>query len=234
MDRLTELGLKYNTDKAFFHLFTSFYNTYFEKYTEKPIRILELGIFKGGSLKMLGEYFKHSTIYGIDINHDSVNKYYGDNIITYHCSQIDSDKLHTLFKNMKFDIIIDDGSHVTSHQQKSLGMLFPFLHEDGIYVCEDLHTSYVHCYVDTSVSTLQVFENFKKTGVIQIEVIDSEQNKYLNKHIGEIIIYNRTQNALKCYKCNLPNASRGDRCACGVDLSPNDKSITSVITRSQV
>lgn len=232
MDRLTELGLKYNTDKAFFHLFTSFYNTYFEKYLDKPIRILELGIFKGGSLKMLGEYFKHSTIYGIDINDDSVNKCYGDNIITYHCSQVDSDKLNTLFKNMKFDIIIDDGSHITSHQQKSLGFLFPFLHEDGIYICEDLHTSYIPCYIDTAVSTMQVFERFNKTGYIQIDIIDSEQNKYLNEHIGEIIIYNRTQNALKCYGCNLPNSSSAERCMCGVDLSPNDKSITSVITRS--
>ncbi len=40
------------------------------------------------------------------------------------------------------DIVLDDGSHVGSHQRTSFETLFPLLNEGGIYLIEDLHTSY--------------------------------------------------------------------------------------------
>ena len=45
-------------------------------------------------------------------------------IKTFLCSQIDNNKMNQLFDNIKFDIIIDDGSHITLHQLKSLGYLY--------------------------------------------------------------------------------------------------------------
>ncbi len=41
--------------------------------------------------------------------------------------------------DLKFDIIIDDGSHADSDQWKSLGNFFPYLKEGGIYVIEDIN-----------------------------------------------------------------------------------------------
>jgi len=40
-------------------------------------------------------------------------------------------------------IIIDDGSHVSEHVITSFHTLFPYLANNGIYVVEDLHTSYL-------------------------------------------------------------------------------------------
>ncbi|MBB2961481.1 hypothetical protein [Methylobacterium sp. R2-1] len=39
------------------------------------------------------------------------------------------------------DSVLDDSSHVASHQRVTVETLFPLLAEDGLYVAEDLHTS---------------------------------------------------------------------------------------------
>ena len=72
MKPLTEIGLKHQTDKAYFHLFTEFYNDYFERFLGRPIQILEIGIAGGNSLTMLQEFFPEATIHAIDINETSV------------------------------------------------------------------------------------------------------------------------------------------------------------------
>ena len=126
-------------------------------------------------------------------------------------------------------IIIDDGSHITSHQQKSLGYLFPLLNTNGIYICEDLHTSYVQSYIDTSSTTLELLEKYKKTKILECDIISSERLKYINANIVDIILYERNVNAPKCYKCNTIN-NNDDECRnCSTNLSPQDKSITSIL-----
>lgn len=226
---LTEIGIKYQTDKAYFHLFTEFYNDYFEKYIDLPIHILEIGILSGASILMWKEYFPKATIYAIDTNIDSVNLSLGDNVHTYLCSQNDFNKLESLFNGIKFDIIIDDGSHLCSHQQESLGFLFPFLNPTGIYVCEDLHTSFRELYVDTRKKTLEMLEQFPISNTITSSIMTQTQIVYLNENIKEIEIYYRTENALMCYSCKTPNDNYTHCVNCNTLLSPLDKSITSVI-----
>ena len=40
------------------------------------------------------------------------------------------------------DVVLDDGSHMASHQLTSFQVLFPLLNEGGVYICEDLHAAY--------------------------------------------------------------------------------------------
>jgi hypothetical protein len=40
------------------------------------------------------------------------------------------------------DIVIDDGSHVASHQRISFDCLYPLLSNNGVYLCEDLQAAY--------------------------------------------------------------------------------------------
>ena len=95
--KLTEIGLRTKTDKAYFHLFTEFYNDYFETFLGRPINILEIGIAEGGSILMMREFFPNATIYAIDINQKSVNLELGENIHKYLCSQDDFVTLSNLF-----------------------------------------------------------------------------------------------------------------------------------------
>jgi len=55
-------------------------------------------------------------------------------------SQADPEFLASVVAEM--DIVIDDGSHVASHQLASFKALFPALSFGGVYICEDLHTAY--------------------------------------------------------------------------------------------
>lgn len=227
---LTHIGFRNNTDKSYYHLFTEFYNDYFYKFKTSKINILEIGIYQGSSLKLLEEYFPNATIYAIDINKEYVNKKYGEQIKTYHCSQDNFEEIDRIFKEIKFDIIIDDGSHQTIHQHKSLGHMFSYLNKNGIYICEDLHTSYNKNYCNTNISTLNMLEKFNTEYMIKSDYISKDQLKYLNDNIKQIEIYKRDKNALKCYKCGKINFDNKEICECKSILGyKTNPSITSVI-----
>jgi spermidine synthase len=230
MKELTTLGVKYMTDKAYFHSFTEFYNDPFSKYQDKEVNILEIGIATGASLRMLSDFFPKANIYAIDINPNVTNLFYGDRIKTYLCNQIDFSTFDTLFKNIKFDIIIEDGSHLTSHQQKCLGHLFPYVNDGGIYICEDLHTSFRRDFVDTTQHTVELFQDYNIKGEFQCNLLTSTQMTYLNNSIKELVFFTRNTNAYQCWKCKKVNTLNVGKCECGTTLDPvGDLSITSII-----
>jgi hypothetical protein len=56
-------------------------------------------------------------------------------------------------ENVKFDLIIDDGSHYCSQQQESFAWLWPKLRKGGFYIMEDLHTSFLPEFDDAMLTT---------------------------------------------------------------------------------
>jgi hypothetical protein len=93
---------------------------------------------------MWAEYFWNGQIYGVDSSAESkvaaggrIKVFTGDLSIdeTY-------PELVEWFQGEKFDIIIDDASHLGGQQRKSFERLFPCLASGGFYVIEDLGTSY--------------------------------------------------------------------------------------------
>jgi hypothetical protein len=123
------------------------YEKYFSKYRNKSPRILEIGVFDGGSLQMWKNYFGEGTlIVGCDIDRRCL-QYAGDNVHIFIADQNnknDIDTLISIYKN--FDIIIDDGSHINSHVVNCFNWLFPILNENGTYFIEDTHTAYSSYY----------------------------------------------------------------------------------------
>lgn len=126
------------------------WNHYFEIYDrhlnhlrDKKINILEIGISHGGSLQMWEYYFKgNATIYAIDINTEC-KKLESDNIKIFIGSQEDEVFLQNLKGEIPLiDVLIDDGGHTMRQQINTFKYLFSHVAEDGIYICEDLHTSY--------------------------------------------------------------------------------------------
>ncbi len=146
-ESLTELAKKYPTDKCGSHAYTSHYHAFFKHLRETPIRLLEIGVggdgpnVGGGSLRMWKEYFPYGQIVSIDIIDKSALE--EERIQIYQGDQTDGAFLGEVNrKSGPFDIIIDDGSHINAHIIKSFEALFPKLKHDGIYVVEDLQTSY--------------------------------------------------------------------------------------------
>jgi len=120
------------------------YDFHFGPLQGKPIRLLEIGILNGGSLWMWKRYFNKGIIIGIDYDERCSKWDAADQAVyVYIGDQCDGDFLQTVnHLHGPFDIIIDDGSHKMHDQQYTLTALFSTMADGGIYVIEDLHTSF--------------------------------------------------------------------------------------------
>lgn len=119
------------------------YDRHFKKFREKEISILEIGVSHGGSLQMWKNYFgEKAKIYGVDINPHCKNLE-EENIEIFIGSQSDRKFLRELKKKIPaIDILIDDGGHTMKQQIVTFEELFGHIKPNGVYLCEDLHTSY--------------------------------------------------------------------------------------------
>ena len=119
------------------------YERHFNRFRDKEIVILEIGVSQGGSLLMWKEYFgDKAKIYGIDID-PKCKEVEEKNIEVLIGSQSDRKFLKQVVKEIpKIDILIDDGGHGMKQQIVSFEELFNHVKVDGVYLCEDLHTSY--------------------------------------------------------------------------------------------
>jgi hypothetical protein len=125
------------------HHYFDIYNNHFHRYRDQPVTILEIGVYHGGSLQMWKDYFgTQAKIYGLDIDprckeleEDQIEIFIGD--------QANRDFLKELTNKIgPIDIVIDDGGHTMVQQITTFEELFPSISERGIYLVEDLHTSY--------------------------------------------------------------------------------------------
>lgn len=117
----------------------------FEPYRERKVNLLEIGVQNGGSLEVWAEAFKSArNIIGCDVNAKCRDLEYADPRISVVVGDINSDETREIILNKAscLDIIIDDGSHVSDDTIISFVKYFQYLANDGIYVIEDLHTSY--------------------------------------------------------------------------------------------
>ena len=121
----------------------SHYERHFGRYRGDGIKMLEIGVFLGGSLELWRKYFgPKAIIYGIDVNPACADRVSLPNQVRIG-SQDDPEFLRSVFAEMGgLDIVLDDGSHVGRHQSASFDTLFPLLRDGGLYAIEDLHTSY--------------------------------------------------------------------------------------------
>lgn len=177
---LQEIGLTYKTDKATYHKFLDFYDSKFNNLRKEKIKLLEIGFLSGNSIKTWLDYFENAEIYCIDII--DVN-FQHERFHFTKISQADNN-LTRLYQDDFFDIIIDDGSHMTSHQLKSLEILWSKLKNSGFYVIEDLHTSFRQEYIDTKITPYQILTKSETlpslSGIIKemknIEIFRKDEN----------------------------------------------------------
>jgi hypothetical protein len=155
--RLTELANRFGTDKGTVslagHGYTLVYEILFDPLREGPIRLLEIGLCAGGpevggdpgrqvldapSVRMWHEYFPRGRIYGLDIS--DFSRFESDWFEFMRADCGDPGQLEEIAgRGIVFDIIIDDGSHASFHQQLTLCKMFPCLRSGGIYAIEDLN-----------------------------------------------------------------------------------------------
>ena len=118
------------------------YERLFEPIRHKPIKLLEIGVYKGDSLRLWKEYFGLGEIYGLDIDPES-KQHEHNRIHVFIGDQSDPNTLEAIAKECpRFDVIIDDGSHVLNYILASFRYLWPTISPGGFYAIEDLSLSY--------------------------------------------------------------------------------------------
>jgi hypothetical protein len=152
------IGWRFATDKAT-HGYLEHYARHFQRFRQQPINILEIGIGTygpqggGASLRMWQRYFSRARIHGLDIV--DKRKHAGGRVSVHQGDQSDKPFLVDLARRIgPLQIIIDDGSHVNEHVLASFEALFPLLEVGGVYVIEDMQTSYLRSMGGSSTDLL--------------------------------------------------------------------------------
>jgi len=121
------------------------YDRHFARFRGTDVHVVEIGVADGGSLQIWRRYFgDQARICGVDIN-PHCKELEDENTPIFIGDQSDKNFLQSLKTAMpRIDILIDDGGHFFDQQINTFEILFPHLSSNGVYVCEDLHTSYWH------------------------------------------------------------------------------------------
>lgn len=132
---------KYDSDKC--EAFIGDYLPIIAPLRDEPITLLELGVFRGGSLKYWADYFTHpqSKIIGIDLVLPDTD--FPSNVLVYQCDQKDVDKLEQIAEEHgPFQIVIDDASHQRKETETSFRTLLRHVSVSGHYIIEDWAVGY--------------------------------------------------------------------------------------------
>jgi cephalosporin hydroxylase len=140
---LCRIAARHDTDKGVD--FTSVYHSLLSHVREAPLRLLEIGLYNGGSLRMWREYLPNATLHGIDVDRRTLAyelEIPGTKVRLV--DQADARALRAFVDELggSYDVIVDDGGHTMEQQIVSFEVLFPHVVSGGIYVIEDLGTSY--------------------------------------------------------------------------------------------
>lgn len=160
-DALDSLGLRFGTDKASAtHDYLRFYEFFLAPLREHEFTLLELGVGPphnmGKSLLMWHEYFPKAMIVGVDNRPETRSVEEGRiSIEIGNLARVDF--ISYLASTYRPAVVIDDASHLWAHQVLALENLFWALLPGGIYILEDINTSFgdlaarygVGQYVDT-------------------------------------------------------------------------------------
>lgn len=119
------------------------YDRHFSRFRKQPVVILEFGVSHGGSLEMWRNYFgKKAHIYGVDIDH-RCEKFNDKSTTILIGDQEDRMFLKSVREKIgPIDIVIEDGGHTMGQQIATFEEIYPAVNQDGVFLIEDLHTSY--------------------------------------------------------------------------------------------
>ena len=202
-----------DSDKVSHHGYHRFYPWFLNHLRGQNVNFLEIGIDKTESLRLWKGYFNNVNLHGIDID----EKEFNDTEVTLH--KIDQSNSLELDKfvatvGIKFDVILDDGSHVPEHQILTINKLWDLVKPGGIYIIEDIETSY---WKKSKIYGYRF--NARRQGIMHefsklIHVINSEfsksknQNSLIKKFGQEVEMLTFAQNCIIIVKKDYQNFSQ--------------------------
>ncbi len=111
--------------------------------SKRPVRLLEIGVQNGGSLELWLKYLPEgSEIVGVDVDPKVGSLTFEGAVSAFVVDATDSSKLKDALGDRQFDVIIDDGSHISSDVIATFRLLVDRLAPGGKHIIEDMHASY--------------------------------------------------------------------------------------------
>jgi len=150
--------LSYQGDYTNGHTYSVIYDRLFYQFKSKPINFLEIGLNFGGNIAIALDYFDNIKHYGIDIANylkpEISTKLQDPNLFTFYQGSFDDERVINEVSKRKYDIILEDGSHLLEHQTKSIDIYLPMLNDGGIMIIEDIseveHLNTIYSHIDTN------------------------------------------------------------------------------------
>lgn len=201
---LTRIANRYSSDKGNLHYNRHFYTRVYEHYLrdmrESAFTLFEIGLLRhdvqarnpdgpfteAPSLKMWEEYFPNAEIHGFDIqDFSSVG---GGRITFTQGDQSDRSAIMAAMTKVQYplNVVIDDGSHASHHQQIALSALFRELAPGGLYFIEDLHYQPAHLERTDGEKTLDVLRNLAAGKPVPGGFLTESDLVYLRENIASI------------------------------------------------
>jgi len=124
-------------DKNGDHSYGPVYETLLAPYRQAG-SILEIGLGWGLSLAVWAEYFgPEAQIFGVDKQIRFPRRRFDSRVHIFKADAT-TPAVATLLAPFRFDVVIDDGSHVEAEQKATFNLLKSQVKRGGIYVIEDL------------------------------------------------------------------------------------------------
>jgi hypothetical protein len=141
---LTEISMLTKTDKNTVHSYLNLYEELLSNKRNTATHILEVGIHNdAGSIELWDRYFTNAQVYGVDIKsyNEIINDYVKNSskiTLLTSVNAYNNDFVNSSLKDIKFDFILDDGSHNLVDMIKFIELYLPLVKDDGILIIEDV------------------------------------------------------------------------------------------------
>tara|TARA_Y100000816_G_C25972271_1_gene507406 strand:- start:52 stop:900 length:849 start_codon:yes stop_codon:yes gene_type:complete len=179
------------------HGYAKIYEKYLKEHKEKNLNIIELGSFYGNASAAFFFYFKNSQIYSADINPDMYlyRSKRLKNFFTDTSSRVSIEK-NISKRNIQFDLIIEDASHMLKDQVISLFILFKNLKSGGFFIVEEID-------FPEKREDMRVDQEFPDLKTILKKIINKENfhSKYINENEKKYFLENF--DTIKFYTGNI-------------------------------
>jgi hypothetical protein len=119
------------------------YERHLARFRNTRFRLVEFGVSQGGSLDLWERYFgPGAELIGVDID-PACRRFERANLRIHVCDQGDPEAMRRLAERIgEVDVVIDDGGHTMQQQTTTFELFYPRVRDRGVFICEDVHTSY--------------------------------------------------------------------------------------------
>lgn len=160
------------------HRYTELYNMLFQPLRKRRLNVVLIGLDNGvgvsdpdaaaeiaaATASMWLEYFPNAQFSVLD---RAAKPPFDDTRLSYHHTDLEDPATLGNVLDKAPDIVLDDATHASHHQQNAIRALFPRLVSGGLYLTADLRHQPASLEKQGSVKTAALFNNYLETGIFE-------------------------------------------------------------------